>query len=77
MDSKAEYVVLRLPVTDLSDPRDEVDLQVYLRQLVFSPVRSLEDIIDFNDAHADIEFPPNQCCQQVIRFVYLRIDVRR
>lgn len=31
-----------------------------------SKVRSLEDLINFNDANAAVAFPPGQCCQQVI-----------
>ena len=29
-------------------------------------MRSLEDLINFNDANAAVAFPPGQCCQQVI-----------
>ena len=29
-------------------------------------MRSLEDLINFNDANAAVAFSPGQCCQQVI-----------
>jgi hypothetical protein len=38
----------------------KVDVNDYLRSLDSSPVRSLKDVIDFNAAHAELEFPyPN------------------
>lgn len=43
----------------------KVDLQRYLQGLNYSTVRNLEELVNFNDAHADIEFAPDQCCQQV------------
>jgi hypothetical protein len=35
--------------------KDEIN--DYVRSLSTSPVRSLQDIIEFNDAHAELEFP--------------------
>jgi hypothetical protein len=37
------------------DMKDEINN--YVRSLSTSPVRSLQDIIEFNDAHAELEFP--------------------
>lgn len=40
------------------------DLATYLQtQLINSTIRSLQDIINYNEAHSDLEFPPGQCCQ--------------
>jgi amidase len=37
-----------------------------MSKLISSQVRTLEDVINFNDAHADIEFAPGECCQQTM-----------
>lgn len=34
------------------------DFQAYLDDLEFAPVKSLQELIDFNRQHADIELPP-------------------
>jgi amidase len=64
--SFAEVLVLRMtlvskltPVTDF-----KMNIEAYMEDLNVSSVRTLEDLINFNDAHADIEFPPGQCCQE-------------
>ncbi|KAJ9121281.1 hypothetical protein QFC24_004617 [Naganishia onofrii] len=44
----------------------KVDFGTYMSKLISSPVRTLEDVINFNDAHADIEFAPGECCQQTM-----------
>lgn len=44
----------------------KVDFAAYASQLISSPVRTLEDVINFNDAHADLEFKPGECCQETI-----------
>jgi amidase len=43
----------------------KIDLQTYLEGLNSSQIRTLEDLINFNDAHAELEFAPGECCQQV------------
>jgi hypothetical protein len=43
----------------------KADLENYLGSLRESKVRTLEDVINFNDAHASDEFPPGQGCQEV------------
>ena len=53
-----------------------MDLEEYLRGLRESKVRTLEDIINFNDAHAAIEFPPGQGCQEVSSAVLLVLIAR-
>ncbi|WVQ85405.1 hypothetical protein IAT38_007570 [Cryptococcus sp. DSM 104549] len=40
------------------------DIQTYLDELEESEVRSLLDIVNYNDRHADIELPPAECCQE-------------
>lgn len=54
----------------------KVDLEDYLRGLKESKVRTLEDIINFNDAHSAIEFPPGQGCQEVSSAVLLVLIAR-
>jgi amidase len=44
----------------------KVDLAAYLARLNNSQILSLEDLINFNDANADIEFAPGECCQQTL-----------
>ncbi|KAJ9094307.1 hypothetical protein QFC20_006935 [Naganishia adeliensis] len=44
----------------------KVDFGAYMSKLISSQVRTLEDVINFNDAHADIEFAPGECCQQTM-----------
>lgn len=44
----------------------KVDFGNYMSQLISSAVRTLEDVINFNDAHADLEFPPGKCCQRTM-----------
>jgi amidase len=44
----------------------KVDFGNYMSQLISSQVRTLEDVINFNDANADIEFAPGECCQQTM-----------
>ncbi|EYE92434.1 amidase signature enzyme, partial [Aspergillus ruber CBS 135680] len=40
------------------------DIAIFLQtQLINSTIRSLQDIINYNEAHSDLEFPPGQCCQ--------------
>lgn len=34
------------------------DFQAYLDDLEFAPIKSLQELIDFNRKHADIELPP-------------------
>ena len=34
------------------------DFQAYLDALEFAPVKSLQELIDFNKEHADVELPP-------------------
>jgi amidase len=39
-------------------------MALYLQtHLVNSSMKSLLDIIDFNEQHSDLEFPPGTCCQ--------------
>ncbi|KAK4705108.1 amidase, partial [Phenoliferia sp. Uapishka_3] len=52
--------------TFVLDTDFKVDLAAYLAALNGSTVLSLEDVINFNDAHADLEFPPGECCQQTL-----------
>ncbi len=44
----------------------KVDLGNYLANLISSPVRSLQDVINFNDANAAIEMPAGECCQETL-----------
>ncbi|KAL7921314.1 amidase signature domain-containing protein [Trichoderma austrokoningii] len=42
------------------------DFQAYLDDLEFAPVKSLQQLIDFNREHADIELPPNHSNQKIL-----------
>ncbi|KAK4688916.1 amidase, partial [Tremellales sp. Uapishka_1] len=42
------------------------DLPVYLEGLEQSDVRSLRDLINFNDRHANLAMPADECCQELI-----------
>jgi len=44
----------------------KVDLATYLSRLNNSQILTLEVLINFNDANADIEFAPGECCQQTL-----------
>jgi amidase len=43
----------------------KIEVQKYLEDLKESQVRTLGDLINFNDANAAVAFPPEQCCQEV------------
>ena len=64
--SFAEVLVLRMTlVSKLTSVTDfKVNIETYMEGLNVSSVRTLEDLINFNDAHAAIEFPPGKCCQE-------------
>lgn len=42
------------------------DLAQYLSELENATVTTLEDVINFNDAHAAIEMPEGECCQEIL-----------
>ena len=42
----------------------KVDMTAYLSRLDNCQIHTLEDLVNFNDANADIEFAPGECCQQ-------------
>ncbi len=50
--------------TTVLDTDIKVDMANYLSHLKHPQIETLEDLINFNDANADIEFAPNECCQQ-------------
>lgn len=52
--------------TIVLDTDFKVDLATYLSKLNNSAILTLEDLINFNDANADIEFAPGECCQQTL-----------
>jgi len=52
--------------TTVLDTDIKVDLAAYLARLNNSQISTLEDLINFNDANADIEFAPGECCQQTL-----------
>lgn len=52
--------------TIVLDTDFKVDLATYLSALNNSQIETLEDLINFNDANADIEFAPGECCQQTL-----------
>ncbi|KAK8866203.1 hypothetical protein IAR55_001354 [Kwoniella newhampshirensis] len=52
--------------TTVLDTDIKVDLATYLSGLTDSSIETLEDLINFNDANADIEFAPGECCQQTL-----------
>jgi hypothetical protein len=58
-------------VTDFKE-----ELGDYLQGLNESKVRTLEDIINFNDAHAVIEFPSGQGRQEVRCFILWKVTMR-
>lgn len=52
--------------TTVLDTDIKVDLATYLSGVNGSQIETLEDLINFNDANADIEFAPGECCQQTL-----------
>ncbi|KAI9635123.1 amidase signature domain-containing protein [Dioszegia hungarica] len=40
------------------------DMEEYMGRLEKSPVRTLRELIEWNEAHAELELPPGTCCQQ-------------
>jgi len=52
--------------TTVLDTDFKVDLATYLSRLLHPQIESLEDLINFDDANADIEFAPGECCQQIL-----------
>lgn len=44
----------------------KVDLALYLGELQNSTVKTLADVIKFNDLHSDVEMPPKECCQETL-----------
>ncbi|OCF31109.1 hypothetical protein I316_07241 [Kwoniella heveanensis BCC8398] len=42
----------------------KVDLEAYLSDLEESKVRTMVDLIQFNDLHSAEELPPHECCQE-------------
>ncbi|UKZ94441.1 uncharacterized protein TrAFT101_009314 [Trichoderma asperellum] len=42
------------------------DFQAYLDDLEFAPIKSLQELIDFNRKHADIELPPGHSNQKIL-----------
>ncbi|WVQ97353.1 hypothetical protein IAU59_004464 [Kwoniella sp. CBS 9459] len=42
----------------------KVDLEAYLQGLEESQVRTMVDLIQFNDIHSAEELPPDECCQE-------------
>ena len=51
----------------------KADLEDYLGSLKESKVRTLEDVINFNDAHASVEFPSGEGCQEVYPLCFQRL----
>ncbi|KAI5812127.1 amidase signature domain-containing protein [Pyronema omphalodes] len=41
------------------------DIAAYLRTLKNTTLRSLGDLITYNNEHADVEMPPGHCCQDI------------
>lgn len=52
--------------TTVLDTDIKVDLATYLSGVKNPQISTLEDLINFDDAHADIEFAPGECCQQTL-----------
>ncbi len=52
--------------TTVLDTDIKVDLATYLSNLINPQIETLEDLINFNDANANIEFAPGECCQQTL-----------
>ncbi|ORY32178.1 amidase signature domain-containing protein [Naematelia encephala] len=52
--------------TTVLDTDIKVDLATYLSWLESAPIHTLADLINFDDAHADLEFAPGECCQQIL-----------
>ncbi|KAL7893413.1 amidase signature domain-containing protein [Trichoderma sp. SZMC 28014] len=42
------------------------DFQAYLDDLEFAPVKTLQELIDFNREHADVELPPGHSNQKIL-----------
>ncbi|PNP47962.1 hypothetical protein TGAMA5MH_01014 [Trichoderma gamsii] len=54
-------------MTMLSDFRK--DFQAYLDDLEFAPIKSLQELIDFNREHTDAELPPGHSNQKILEQV--------
>ena len=52
--------------TTVLDTDIKVDLATYLSRLKHPQIETLEDLINFDDANADLEFAPGECCQQIL-----------
>lgn len=62
----AEDLIASTAETTVLDTDIKVDLATYLAGLKNSQISTLEDLINFNDANADLEFAPGECCQQTL-----------
>ena len=62
----APELVTSTAETTVLDTDIKVDLATYLSGLKDSQIHTLEDLINFDDANADIEFAPGECCQQTL-----------
>jgi len=52
--------------TTVLDTDIKVDLATYLSRLKHPQIETLADLINFDDANADIEFAPGECCQEIL-----------
>lgn len=62
----ANDLVASTAETTVLDTDIKVDLATYFSWLNSTDLHTLEDLINFDDAHADLEFAPGECCQQIL-----------
>jgi amidase len=62
----ADDLIASTAETTVLDTDIKADLATYLAGLKNSQISTLEDLINFNDANADLEFAPGECCQQTL-----------
>ena len=74
----ADQLATSTSETTVLDTDFKVDLATYLSRLNNSQIKTLEDLINFDDEHADLEFAPGECCQQIlVRAVQTTARTRR
>lgn len=66
MSPPAEDLIASTAETTVLDADFKTDLVTYLAGLKNSQISTLEDLININDANADLEFAPGECYQQTL-----------
>ena len=62
----ADMLATSTAETTVLDTDFKADLATYLSRLNNSQISSLAELINFDDANADLEFAPGECCQEIL-----------